>query len=174
MWPRTLPPMPMRGTEAAPTSSAAPPPSGPEPPVNRPPVRPPLSPLEAEASLLASLPRYAPRGRSGGPGQMPPPAATPRPTIDVARDAGPPRPPADVPLTRRVAGAQMPPTEVVPLHDDVPAAPPARLPPAAFTAATDVRALLTTFTAGVQRGLEESRQRRAAAASAGNGHNGLR
>jgi hypothetical protein len=68
----------------------------------------------------------------------------------------------------------MPPTEVVPLHDDVPAAPPARLPAAAFTAATDVRALLTTFTAGVQRGLEESRQRRAAAASAGNGHDGAR
>ena len=165
IWPRTLPPMPMRGT--------APPPAGAPSAGDRPLVRPPLSPLEAEASLLASLPRYAPP-RTGGPGHMPPPGATAPPSVDVPRGAGPARPPADVPLTRRVAGAQMPPTEVVPLHDDVPAAPPARLPAAAFTAATDVRALLTTFTAGVQRGLEESRQRRAAAASAGNGHDGAR
>ena len=97
IWPRTLPPMPMRGTEAAPTSSAAPPPSGPEPPADRPPVRSPLSPLEAEASLLASLPRYAPPSRGGRPGQMPPPVAMAPPTIDVPRGEGPPRPPADRP-----------------------------------------------------------------------------
>ena len=121
IWPRTLPPMPMRGTEAAPARSAAPPPAGPEPPVDRPPVRPPLSPLEAEASLLASLPRYAPPSRGGGPGPMPPPVGdgpahhrrAPRrgpapaaggPAPDPARGGGPDAAHGRRPAPRRRAG----------------------------------------------------------------------
>jgi hypothetical protein len=78
-------------------------------------------------------------------------------------------------LSRRVAGAQLPDTDVVRLRGR-PGAPPGPGPQpsaAAYTAATDVHALLTTFTAGVQRGLEETRQRRAAATAAGNGRHGI-
>jgi signal transduction histidine kinase len=198
IWPRTLPPIPMGGAEAAgsgyPASSPAAGPLAPDVPLGRPPVRPPLSPLEAEASLLASLPRYAPsRKRPGGPkprgaGPAPPRAAAPAsptpplapafrpPTINAAGDADRPRPPADTPLTPRVAGAQLPTTDVVQLHDQrgrsagSPAGAGPAPSPAAYSAATDVHTLLTTFTAGVQRGLEETRRRKAAAAAGGNGH----
>ena len=204
IWPRTLPPMPMEGAEAAGIRSPGPGSPPPAPPLDRPPLRPPLSPLEAEASLLASLPRYAPRrGRAGGPkprgaGAAPPRATPPAsptpplapafrpPTIDVAGDAGRSRPPADTPLTHRVAGAQLPTTDVVQIHDQRsraagPAAASGASTPAgggpvpsaaAYSAATNVHTLLTTFTAGVQRGLEETRRRKAAAAAGGNGHRG--
>jgi signal transduction histidine kinase len=194
IWPRTLPPMPMSGPDGGIRAAgpAAPPPA---PPLGRPPVRPPLSPLEAEASLLAALPRYAPsRGRPGGPkprgeSATPPPArpAPPSsplppafrpPTLEVPANAGGPRPPADTPLTHRVAGAQLPNTDVVHLHDQRgptarPLASQGPAPsPAAYSAASNVHTLLTTFTAGVQRGLEETRRRNAAAAAGGNGHRG--
>ena len=87
-------------------------------------------------------------------------------------------PPADTPLTHRVAGAQLPTTDVVQIHDQrgrterPPAAAGPAPSPAAYSAATNVHTLLTTFTAGVQRGLEETRRRKAAAAAGGNGHRG--
>jgi hypothetical protein len=64
------------------------------------------------------------------------------------------RPPADAPLTRRKAGAQMPDTGLIPLHAEgaAGASPEARL------AATDVHSMLTSFSAGVQRGLAEARR----------------
>jgi hypothetical protein len=64
------------------------------------------------------------------------------------------RPSADAALTRRVAGAQMPDTSVVPLHADgaEDASPDVR------SAATDMHAMLTSFNEGVQRGLAESRR----------------
>jgi hypothetical protein len=63
-------------------------------------------------------------------------------------------------LTRRVRGAQLPQASVVSLRGGRVdrRAPAARLPPGA-SKATDVQTLLTNFTAGVQRGLEEARQR---------------
>ena len=62
---------------------------------------------------------------------------------------------------------------MVRLRPSRPAGPGPQPSAAAYTAATDVHALLTTFTAGVQRGLEETRQRRAEATAAGNGRHGV-
>jgi hypothetical protein len=80
-------------------------------------------------------------------------------------------------LTRRVKGAQLPQTAVVSLHRDrrhtppagyeapayAPPAPPAparaaTTPAPGSSRATDVQSLLTSFTAGVQRGLDDARQ----------------
>jgi hypothetical protein len=70
---------------------------------------------------------------------------------------------APQPLTRRVPGAQMPETGVVRLRGDglvgatnAPVGPAPRPTPAAHSAAADVQSLLTSFTAGVRRGLEEA------------------
>jgi signal transduction histidine kinase len=186
IWPSTLPPTPERGVGPA---AAGPPPAPSTDRTDLPPGRPPRSPDGEEAGVLASLPRYDPRGgRPGGPrsrpgGAVPPPVppaprragAPPRPpTVEVPGDAGRPRPPAGAPLSRRVAGAQLPDTDVVRLRGrpGFPQGPEPQPSAAAYTAATDVHALLTTFTAGVQRGLEETRQRRAAATVAGNGRHG--
>ena len=174
IWPRTLPPILRReranagtvnagngGNGGADRPAAAPPPA-------RPPTRTPLTPVEAEANLLASLPRYVPPARPTTP---PPPrepsiasrvAASRQPVastrVDVARETvgGEDRPPADAPLTRRVAGAQMPDMRVVPLHVDGAA----DASPEVRTAASDMHAMLTSFSAGVQRGLAESRRDR--------------
>jgi signal transduction histidine kinase len=175
IWPRTLAPTPERA--GGPVAAEPPPAPSTDPaalPQDRPPRRQPVSPVGAEPSVVASLPRYDPgNGRPGGPRGRPGDAVPP--TVEVPGDAGGPPPPAGEPLSRRVAGAQLPDTDVVRLRGR-PGAPPGPEPQpsaAAYTAATDVHALLTTFTAGVQRGLEETRQRRAAATAAGNGRHGI-
>ncbi|HET8621183.1 MAG TPA: ATP-binding protein [Acidimicrobiales bacterium] len=195
IWPSTLAPTPERaGGPVAAGQPPAPRPAAPTDPAalpqDRPARRPPRSPVDAAASVFASLPGYAPgNGRPGGPRSrpgdaVPPPvppapgragAAAGPPTGKVPGDAGGPRPPAGGPLSRRVAGAQLPDTDVVRLRGRPapPQGPGPQPSAAAYTAATDVHALLTTFTAGVQRGLEETRQRRAEATAAGNGRHGV-
>jgi signal transduction histidine kinase len=143
-----------------------------------------------DQTLLAALGRYVPPGVAppggpqgpGGPGQPPvwpltPAGGTPAsPFAGGASPFTPAPPPRATPsgLTRRVRGAQLPETHVVPLRGDgPPAAPPPggltgglggpapgpRVPPASHAAASSVQALLASFTAGVERGLDEARQR---------------
>jgi translation initiation factor IF-2 len=115
----------------------------------------PAPPRPDDRSLLDALGRYAPPG--GAP------------------DPGPARPPA-TPLTQRVRGAQLPQTGVVPLRGDGggPAGAGASRPSAAAHAsAADVQSLLTNFSAGVQRGLAESR-RNNGGTPASNGRHGQR
>ncbi|HEY7073012.1 MAG TPA: ATP-binding protein, partial [Acidimicrobiales bacterium] len=160
IWPRTLPPVPARPDPAKATNGDRAP-GGDTP----------RTPAQAEASLLASLPRYAPparrlaepepapvrepsiasrvaASRAAPRGREPVPAASRGLVPDQAR------PPADAPLARRVAGAQMPDMGVVPLHTEGAgdASPEARL------AANDVHSMLTSFSAGVKRGLAETRR----------------
>jgi hypothetical protein len=66
-----------------------------------------------------------------------------------------PRPPADAPLQRRVAGAQLPDTSVVPLHEEPNGNAPS---PETRAAASDVHSMLTSFSEGVQRGVAEARR----------------
>ena len=121
--------------------------------------------MEAEANLLASLPRYARPARPTAP----PPAREPSiasrvaasrqraPMVAAPRGRVPDqdRPPADTPLARRVAGAQLPDMSVVRLHAEEPPNAPS---PEVRSAASDVHAMLTSFSEGVQRGLAEARR----------------
>ena len=112
-------------------------------------------------NLLAALGRYtSPRPVPGAPGQQPggglaPPAASaPAPSPLTPPDA----------LTRRVKGAQLPQSAMISLRGGRVEPPPRPaldpLSPGA-SKATDVQALLSSFTAGVRRGLDEARQRAA-------------
>jgi hypothetical protein len=103
------------------------------------------------------LPQRTPNGPPDGPPGPVPPGPVP-PAGDP--DAGPP-------LTRRVRGAQMPTTSPTslrrttgehPVAPGVPAAPPAERgePPRQTRSADDVYSFLTSFTAGVQRGLDDA------------------
>jgi signal transduction histidine kinase len=175
VWPRTLPPRPPRrdpakvsavkatngGNGGADRPEEAPP--------ARPPTRRPVTPVEAEANLLASLPRYVPPSRPAAAPRPPrepsiasrvaasrQPAAATRVAVPTGLVPDEDRPPADAPLSRRVAGAQMPDISVVPLHADGAG----DASPEARSAATDMHAMLTSFSAGVQRGLAESRRDR--------------
>jgi hypothetical protein len=80
----------------------------------------------------------------------------------VAAGGGPP--PGDVTtrgLARRVRGAQLPPTAPMAVHRTGGAPPPPTAPPPVpETAAEQVYSYLTSFSAGVQRGLDESRRAR--------------
>ncbi|MBN2623001.1 MAG: hypothetical protein JXA83_06530, partial [Acidimicrobiales bacterium] len=134
-------------------------------------------PPAEDAALLSALGRYAPGARSG-PARPVAPSA-PGPSGDRPREAPPlphradpaPPGPSDSPftppdaLTRRVKGAQLPRSTVVSLHGE------GRQGSGHRTArgrapepsrAADVQSLLSSFTAGVQRGLDEARQRAAA------------
>jgi signal transduction histidine kinase len=169
IWPRTLPPTtprrePVRaGGHGGHGGNGRP---G-DAPRARATTRPPLTPVEAEANLLASLPRYAPPAKAAAPRPAREPSiasrvAASRQPQGVTRMAAPrglvpdqERPHADTPLARRVAGAQMPDAGVVALHAG--ASPNARSPEV-HSAATDVHAMLTSFNEGVQRGLAEARR----------------
>ncbi len=111
-----------------------------------------------DEDVLAALGRYGPQ--------------SPQPPADNGGPTGPAGAPPDrpEPLTRRVPGTHMPETGVVRLRGDglvgatnAPVGPAPRPTPAAHSAAADVQSLLTSFTAGVRRGLEEANAR-------GNGH----
>jgi signal transduction histidine kinase len=121
------------------------------------------------ASYAPTGPTPSPLSSTTGPTAPVPPAPT-----DAASS---PLTPPDA-LTRRVKGAQLPQTAVVSLHRDrrhtppagyeapayAPPAPPAparaatTTPAPGSSRATDVQSLLTSFTAGVQRGLDDARQ----------------
>ncbi len=109
------------------------------------------------------------RGPDIGAGQPPP-----RPPSGVSGPNGPTGPvpaggtDAGPPLTRRVRGAQMPTTNPMSLrrmtgeHPVAPGSPTAQppdraQPPRQTRSADDVYSFLTSFTAGVQRGLDDSR-----------------
>jgi signal transduction histidine kinase len=129
------------------------------PPVQPPPARParPTETVEPTETSLPPLPSRLP-SRSVPPS----PSVTPGPTV--------PPPAARDPLPRRVRGAHLPTLEPVPLHRPAgqrPAAPragqgpegdrPKRPAPGASGPADDVYSFLSGFTAGVQRGLDETR-----------------
>jgi signal transduction histidine kinase len=179
IWPRTLPPLPPRRDPARTAPTKAPRVAAPnggnggadrpeDASTARPPTRRPLTPVEAEANLLASLPRYVPPSRASvvpqpprepsiasrvASSRQPAAAASTRVAAPRGRVPDQDRPPADAPLTRRVAGAQMPDMTVVPLHEGAAG----DASPEVRSAATDMHAMLTSFSEGVQRGLAESR-----------------
>jgi hypothetical protein len=174
------PPAPAARFPVTPTAWAAPsPPSGlvrrtPPPGAAAGPDRPVASPTAAQ---LASLARIAGQGRTGHPpnGPVRPPGAVPgAPWPGGQLPSGPAGGPP--PLARRDRGAQMPTT--APLHvprtpsagpaDRPPARPavpqglvgsPAAAPTAGTVRAAEVYGFLSTFTAGVQRGLDAARAR---------------
>jgi signal transduction histidine kinase len=116
---------------------------------------PPRGPRPDGDDLLAALGRHGPRVVPRPPGLDPVPPPGP---ADVGHS---PLAPPDA-LTRRVRGAQLPRTAVVPLRGDTPeaaarAASPGGVDPVPARAA-EMRALLARFTAGVQRGLEDARR----------------
>jgi signal transduction histidine kinase len=118
----------------------------------------PAPPRPDDRTLLDALGRYAPPGGDVG-----------------GRGPGPARPPT-TPLTQRVRGAQLPQTRVVRLRGDGSGPMPpggARPSAAAHASAADVQSLLTNFSAGVQRGLAESR-RNNGGVPASNGRHGRR
>jgi hypothetical protein len=138
------------------------PPSGTRPPV--------------DDALLGALSRYARSSARGGPAARgmgpaagafpgPAPVRASTPARGGGLDAGEsPFAPPDA-LVRRVKGAQVPRTSVVGLRSGrpQPEARPSRTLMPGPSKATDVRTLLTSFTAGVQRGLAEAeRDRRSA------------
>ena len=125
-----------------------------------------------DQTLLQALGRYAPTGRAGAPA---PPAAPTPPSVE--RGASPLTPPDA--LARRVPGAQLPHAHVISLRGGStapaprPAFDPRPTPAGGASRATDVQTLLSSFTAGVQRGLEEARLR-AERATVDAGPNGRR
>jgi hypothetical protein len=133
---------------------AAPPDRRPPPTSSGPPPRGPVRPVDDD--VLSALARHAP------PRVVPGPAG-----VDVAPPPGPasagysPLAPPDA-LTRRVRGAQLPQTSVVSLHGQPPPHPRRAPSPGAFDPipgrAAEMRALLTSFSQGVQRGLEDARR----------------
>ncbi len=122
-------------------------------------------------NLLAALGRYtSPRPAPGAPDQQPggglapPTPSAPAPSPQAPAGPAPsPLTPPDA-LTRRVRGAQLPQAAMISLRGGRVAPPPRPaldpLSPGA-SKATDVQALLSSFTAGVRRGLDEARQRAA-------------
>jgi signal transduction histidine kinase len=133
--------------------------------------RPPLAAVD-DQTLLQALRRYAPRSSTGPP--APPDATTP----SLADGGASPLTPPDA-LVRRVPGAQLPQAEVISLRGRGPAGAshpgidPRPTPAGGASKATDVQTLLSSFTAGVQRGLQEARLRaeRATADAGPNGRN---
>ena len=114
----------------------------------------PIAPTDAQVASLAHLTGRGPTAQRGGP---------------VARGAAGPTGPAGRPptLARRERGAQMPTTTPLPLRHapaaptpgprPQPAARPATPQPQTSRAALEVYGFLSSFSAGVQRGLEASR-----------------
>jgi hypothetical protein len=175
------PPASARGPQAVPSAPASPP----VPPV--PPTRRPTSGVYDPTARHDRVPgddgrrdppsREEPAARGPGPGGGRFPRRTP---IGAPGPDGPPGPvpPAQAPesgppLTRRVRGAQMPTTNPLSLrrttgeHPVAPGGPPAQSaepiepaePRRQTRSADDVYSFLTSFTAGVQRGLDDARPR---------------
>jgi hypothetical protein len=120
----------------------------------------PEAPLSVDDHLLAAIGRVT-TGRTTGRGhQDPPEPARPDPDPGGHRPDRhqSPAPIAPEALARRVRGAQMPRAAVVPLRQTGTAGTPrpGPTPGAGASKATDVRTLLRSFTAGVQRGLDEA------------------
>jgi signal transduction histidine kinase len=137
--------------QARPTGRPAEPPARPRPAA----AGPPRGARPVGDDLLAALARHGPRVVPQSPGLDPVP-----PPVPVADGQSPLAPPDA--LTRRIRGAQLPRTAVVSLRGDPPPAPTRAASPGAFdpvpARAAEMRALLTSFSAGVQRGLEEARR----------------
>jgi signal transduction histidine kinase len=128
-------------------------PVAPRPPGHAPSTPPVTAPIftAPTADQLASFTRVAQRGRTPRQPTMPPGAGAPPP------------------LARRDPGAHMPATEPLGVRHTPPASaphdpdqPPPWVPPAdqARHAAADVYTFLSSFTAGIQRGLDDARDRR--------------
>jgi signal transduction histidine kinase len=121
----------------------------------------PGGPPPVDDDLLAAIGRVT-TGRTTGRGhQAPPGRAQPDPQPGGLRPDRPRSPaPISAPdgLDRRVRGAQMPRAAVVPLRQNGAAGTPrpGPTPAAGASKATDVQTLLRSFTAGVQRGLDEA------------------
>jgi signal transduction histidine kinase len=176
------PPAPAARFPVAPTAWAAPStPSGLVRRTSRPgvaagPDRPAASPTDAQ---LASLARIAGQGRTGQPpngpvrspgavpgapwpgGQLPPgPAAGGGPPPLARRDRGaqlPTTAPLSVPRTQSAGPADMPPAR--PAVPQSPVGSPAVAPTPGTVRAAEVYGFLSSFTAGVQRGLDAARAR---------------
>jgi signal transduction histidine kinase len=176
------PPAPAARFPVAPTAWAAPStPSGLVGRTSRPgvaagPDRPAASPTDAQ---LASLARIAGQGRTGQPpngpvrspgavpgapwpgGQLPPgPAAGGGPPPLARRDRGAQMPttaPLSVPRTQSAGPADMPPAR--PAVPQSPVGSPAVAPTPGTVRAAEVYGFLSSFTAGVQRGLDAARAR---------------
>jgi signal transduction histidine kinase len=130
---------------------------------------------QTSGSVPSSVPPTPPGGGRHGPqGAAPPVPPAPRVSPPTGRDpTGSGTTPGG--LTRRVRGAQLPPSHLRPLHpgdrrpSPAPAPPASRSPAPALVvpvagaddpearAARDVYSFLTNFSAGVQRGLDEAR-----------------
>jgi hypothetical protein len=165
-----FPPPSARGPQPAPPADAPP-----LPPTHRPPPGA-YDPTARHERMPGGEGRQRPAARGepltrrpdvgGGPAPQGPPTAVPQPGGPTGPAAG--GPDAGLPLTRRVRGAQMPSTSPMSLRrttGEHPAAPggPAGQPPdrgrqpRQTRSADDVYSFLTNFTAGVQRGLDDSR-----------------
>jgi signal transduction histidine kinase len=173
----------MAGQPPYPPPSARGPQSVP-PPAGAPPLSPTHRPASGVYDPTARHDRIpGGEGRQRPPAQGEPPTRRP----DVGAGQPPPRPPSGVPgptgptgpvpaggtdagppLTRRVRGAQMPTTNPMSLrrttgeHPVAPGGPAAQprdraQPPRQSRSADDVYSFLSSFTAGVQRGLDDSR-----------------
>jgi signal transduction histidine kinase len=133
----------------------------------------PSPPAPSDQALLSALGRHVRRGgdpRGVAPTSSPRHFAPPSPAYQSPPGAPPPSPgasPFSAPdsLSRRVKGAQLPPTGLVPLRgrrdESKRRSTPAAASGAPSSSAMDVHSLLTSFSAGVQRGLDEARQRSA-------------
>jgi hypothetical protein len=166
------PPASARGPQPGPTGPASPPPPThqPTPGLYGPTGRHDRVPGDDRRQGPLSPEEPAARGPDLG-GALPPrtPATEPRPGQDRPTGPAPSLPGAasGAPLTRRVRGAQMPATSPRSLrrttgeHQAVPGAPAAEPsePPRRTRSADDVYSFLTSFTAGVQRGLDDSQPR---------------
>jgi hypothetical protein len=143
----------------APSGHAVPPPS----------VPPQSGPAPSALPPSGPEPSVRPPPFAAAPGPAPP--GPPRPPADAWRSSPvntplPPRGPGGIPpaqpLARRVRGAQMPSTEPLAVRRTGGEAAPAsgwavQPPPEVRRTANDVYSLLTSFTAGVQRGLDEAK-----------------
>jgi signal transduction histidine kinase len=182
---------PDRRTGPVPVTDPAPPPAGAAPPPAPAPTtasglarRSPLArsaPAPAPAhddAVVAALGRYARPSAPSSPQAPTPPVPAPTsaraplasrsappdvPTPSFGAPAESPMAPQDA-LTRRVRGAQLPQTTVTTLRrgsDHPPASRARRTPTQPPSDAADVQSLIASFTAGVQRGLDEARGRAA-------------
>jgi hypothetical protein len=150
------PPLPAAPGAAPGSARSVPPPPGPEP----------SGPEPSGPEPSGPPPPFA-----AAPGPAPAPPGSRRPPADAWRSSPvdtprPPRGPGSIPavqpLARRVQGAQLPSTEPLAVRRtgrEAASAPGSAVqpPPEVRRTANDVYSLLTSFTAGVQRGLDEAK-----------------
>ena len=151
------PPRDPRGAPAR-SGHAVPPPSPPWPSGPPPSGPPPSGPPPSTPPFAAPGPAPAPPGP-----RRPPAGAWPSPPVNTPLPPpGSGGIPSAQPLARRVRGAQMPTTEPLAVRRtgrDAAAAPRSAVepPPEVRRTANDVYSFLTSFTAGVQRGLDDAK-----------------